>query len=353
MKENSNSLNAIRLHLILLREGSDAVRFKLIEFIRRQDRTAEKTRYVKYFLIEHKSNASPFLDGFKRTLREKFNNDLNRFPNDLNDFDITDCFAIAKHCLHLQGDALQPFDDLREMRNKYYGHLSLISIDDDEYRRVLIELKAIIQTLTQSDLDLQQELNIRINEIEAVQSLSHLNSTDWKNLNEVIIGLILSNKDMFQRMTQQNKEIEVASIELNSKLSIIEELLTFSQIAQRKSIESLRISFESRLDAIKQLINIEFANKQDQLNEKFEKTLKQEFNLIRKEINEQIISYGKTINEEEEDKNRRCFRNKWKSIFVNLHLLILFVSLVYNSVYSLSYTINHKGKVVVFSWTLT
>ena len=218
MKENSNSLNAIRLHLILLSEGSDAVRFKLIEFIKRQDQTAEKTSCVKYFLIEHKSNASPFVDGFKRTLREKFNNDLYRFPNDLNDFDITDCFTIAKHCLHLQGDDLQPFDDLREMRNKYYGHLSLISIEDGDYRRVLNDLKAIIQTLTESDLSFQQKLKIRINQIEEVQIYSHLNSTYWTNLNEIMIGMVRHNKEMFQKITLNESNIDRLNLDLKETL---------------------------------------------------------------------------------------------------------------------------------------
>ena len=75
------------------------------------------------------------------------------------------------------------------------------------------------------------------------------------------------------------------------------------------------------------------------------KTLKQEINLIRKDINEQMISYATTI-DEEEDKNKKnlpCLRNKWKIIFVDLHLLIFFVLLVCNLVYSFTYAINHKG----------
>ena len=103
---DSKTLNAIRLHLILLNEGSEAVHFKLIEIIRQRDLT-NNPNCVKKFLNRHKRNSSHFLDGFRRTLIDKYSNNHTLFPNDLNDFDMTACYSIARTLLNLQGNDLK------------------------------------------------------------------------------------------------------------------------------------------------------------------------------------------------------------------------------------------------------
>ena len=109
---DSKALNAIRLHLILLNEGSDAVHFRLVEIIKQRDLT--NPNCVKDFLIDNynanQPNPRSYLNGFMKTIREKFNNVTNQFPNHLNDFDITAYYPIAYNFLSLRGVELEPFN---------------------------------------------------------------------------------------------------------------------------------------------------------------------------------------------------------------------------------------------------
>ena len=266
---DSKTLNAIRLHLILLNEGGEAVRFKLVKII-------ERSSTVKDYLIRHRRNSSPFLKGFRRTL-DKYSSDT-LIPNDLNDFDISGCYSIGRTLLNLQGNDLKPFEDIIKLRNKYYGHLNFISIEDGEYGTVLNELKSIIQTLTQSDLNLQQEINNRINQIEKIESLSHLNANDWNNLNEIIIDLLLNNKDMFLMITQQNKDLKdfidnFPSMQLDLTNSINKELLKLTHIIQSQSLTQNEIDHIA--NSVSNQLNI------DNLKLSFVETLRPQLDLLR------------------------------------------------------------------------
>ena len=100
---------------------------------------------VKDFLVEkYRANrACPphFVEGFMRTLREKFRGDNGIFPNDLKEFDIKACYPIARNFLNLSGNDLLPFNDLREKRNKWYGHLDRLEIEDANYAVLMYILK--------------------------------------------------------------------------------------------------------------------------------------------------------------------------------------------------------------------
>ncbi len=100
------------------------------------------------------------------------------------------------------------FDELRDIRNKYYGHLNLLEIEDADYTRELARLKLVIDDFTQSAPLYQQDLRDRIKQIEAIQALSSISPEDMNNLKEIILGLILKNRDMFAQIGQVNKDID-------------------------------------------------------------------------------------------------------------------------------------------------
>lgn len=317
MNNSSKTLNAIRLHLVLLNEGNEAVQFRLTEIIKARDLT--NLNSVKDFLIAkftaNQRNPPHYLNGFMKILEEKYGRITNQFPNDLNDFDITACYPIALNLLSLSRVDMRPFDKLKDIRNKYYGHLNFISIDDGDYSRILNDLKSIIDTLTQSDLNLQLDLKSRISQIEKIQNLSHLNANDWKNLNEIIIDLILNNKDMFLTIAQHNKDLKdfidnYPSMQLNLTNSINAELLKLAHIIQGQSlsqtdidqialcvstqlnIEKLKLSFtvtlERELELLRTNIKSDISESKEELKNELKSHINEQFEGQMKEIDEKL-----------------------------------------------------------------
>ena len=66
------------------------------------------------------------------------------------------------------------FDELRDIRNKYYGHLNLLEIEDADYTRELARIKLVIDDFTQSAPQYQQDLRDRITQVESIQALSSI-----------------------------------------------------------------------------------------------------------------------------------------------------------------------------------
>ena len=62
-------LNAIRLHLVMLNVANEATQFKLTELIKKKD--AVKDFLIREYLANLR-NPPFYLDGFMRTLNEKF-----------------------------------------------------------------------------------------------------------------------------------------------------------------------------------------------------------------------------------------------------------------------------------------
>jgi hypothetical protein len=273
-------LNAIRLHLVLLNVANEAVQFKLTELIKQQDTT--NANAVKDLLIrkyrENLRNPPRHLDGFMRTLKEKFIDKNLDFPNDLKELDITACYPIARNLLNLTKIQWGPFDELRVIRNKYYGHLNLLEIDDVDYHTVLVSLKTIIDGFSQSAPQYQQELHDRIKQIESIQALSSISLADMSKLIESILDPIFEIRDMFSQIGQVNKDIDAfiaTSKQFQESHAIkIDEIreLSFELKKLYGSIKNQKIS-QAEMDEIGEVVSAQLLN--HRIN--FEKTLKPYF----------------------------------------------------------------------------
>jgi hypothetical protein len=280
-------LNAIRLHLVLLNVANEAVQFKLTELIKQQDTTNPDA--VKDFLIKkYQDNLRyppRYLDGFMRTLKEKFGGNPFNFPNDLKEFDITACYPIARNFLNLSKVQMRPFDELKEIRNHKYGHLNLLEIEDADYNTVLVRLKQLIDDFTQNAPEwYQQDLRDRIKQIESIQALSSISLADMNNLKEIILDLILKNRDMFAQIGQVNKDIDafIATIKefQESHAAKIDEIrklsLELKQLSE--SIKNQKISQEE-MDKIAEVVS---AHLNHRLN--FAETLKPHFEDVKSHV---------------------------------------------------------------------
>jgi hypothetical protein len=279
-------LNAIRLHLVLLNVANEAVQFKLAELIKQKE--AKNPFAVKdFFIRKYEANPSHwprYLDGFMRTLNEKFGGNTFNFPNDLKEFDITACYSIANNLLNLTKIQMRPFDELKEIRNHKYGHLNLLEIEDADYNTVLVRLKQLIDDFTQSAPLYQQDLRDRIKQIELIQALSSISLADINNLKEIILELILKNRDMFSQKGQVNKDIDAfiatskefqeshaAKIDEIRKLSL--ELKKWSETIKGQNIS------QEQMDKIAEVVS---AHLNHRLN--FEETLKPYFEDVKSHV---------------------------------------------------------------------
>jgi ElaB/YqjD/DUF883 family membrane-anchored ribosome-binding protein len=285
-KDDNKILNAIRLHLVLLNVANEVVQFNLTELIKQKD--SKNSNAVKYFLIKNYqanlTNPPFYLDGFMRTLNEKFGGNTLNFPNDLKEFDITACYPIARNFLYLSKIQMRPFDELREIRNKKYGHLNLLEIEDTDYKTVLASLEKLIDYFTQNAPQYQQDLRDRIKQIELIQALSSISSADMSNLKEIILDLILKNRDMFSQIGQVNKDIDgfiATSKEFQkSHAEKIDEIrqLSFELKQWSESIKSQNISQE-QMNKIGEVVSAHLNRK---LN--FEETLKPYFEDVKSHV---------------------------------------------------------------------
>jgi hypothetical protein len=263
-------VNAIRLHLVLLNIANKAVQFKLAELIKQKD--AINLNAVKDFLTKkyqaNLKNPPIHLEGFFRTLNEKFRGNTVDFPNDLREFDITSCYPIARNFLNLSKIQMRPFDELREIRNKYYGHLNLLEIEDADYNAVLARLKQIINDFTQNEPLFNQALRDEISKVELIETLGSISQTDMHNLEETILDVILKNG---QVTTHIDDFIETTYKDFQK-----------NHLGKIEEIRELRLQLKKLSDSIKSHISEEEMNKiaetvSAHLNIKltFENTLKQ------------------------------------------------------------------------------
>jgi len=279
-------VNAIRLHLVLLNVANEAVQFKLAELIKQKD--ANNPDAVKDFLIKnYQANLKnpPFhLEGFFRTLNEKFKGDTKDFPNDLKAFDMTSCYPIARNLLNLPKKQMRSFDDLKDIRNKKYGHLNLLEIEAADYDAVLARLKEIIDEFTQNEPEYKEALQDKISQVEKIESLSSISETDMHNLKEIILDLILKNHHMFSQIGQVNKVIDDFVINYlefqNCQLGKIEEIRELS-LQLKKISESIKCHIsEEEMNKIGETVSAHL-----NLKLTFENTLKQHCEDIKSHMN--------------------------------------------------------------------
>ena len=174
---------------------------------------------------------------------------------------------------------------MRKIRNKYYGHLSLLEIEDADYTRELTSLKTIIDDFTQSAPRYQQELRDRIKKIEAIQALSSISLADMSNLKEIILDLVLEIRDMLPQTCQVSKDID-AFIATSKQFQESQAANNYNLIRQlsfelkklSESIKNQNISQED-LDKIAEVVS---AHLDQRLN--FEETLKPYFEDVKSHV---------------------------------------------------------------------
>ena len=224
----------------------------------------------------------PLFD-FVGSLSYNFRNRRLAFPNNLNDrnvFNSPVCYSMSKNLLNIRNY----FDELSEIRNKYYGHLNLLEFEDADYKSVLAHLKYIIDDFTQSEPQYQQELRERIKKIEAIQALSSISLADRNNLKEIILDLSLNIRDMFAQNGQVKIDIDafIATSKQfqESHATKIDEIrqLSFELKKWSESIKNQNISQEE-MDKIAEVVSAHLNRK---LN--FEETLKPYFEDVKSHV---------------------------------------------------------------------
>jgi hypothetical protein len=199
---------------------------------------------------------------------------------------VSACYSIARNLLALPSSDLKIYDELREMRNVHYGHLNLLEIENATYATVLLNLKRIVNELTQNNTVLQQEANIKIQKFESIKELSSLSEQDMSNFKE-IIGDILKNRDIFMSIGKFNvdfeefsRNYEQAQLSSTSKLDELR-ILAVNLRKLSKSIMDKQIS----QDEIEQIADCVSSHlKMDRLKLEFEATLVQQNDLIKRDI---------------------------------------------------------------------
>jgi tetratricopeptide (TPR) repeat protein len=151
-KENEH---AFKIHKILLDIGSEVIQLSIEHKIKENEPISDFLRR------QHNNMNRPFLRDLKRTLDDFLRNNSNEYPDNLKIFDISSKITIAQNLLNslspraneIEMDNLN-FDkclnNLRVIRNKFYGHLKKYEIIEIEYNEILEYLKILIKELVHS-----------------------------------------------------------------------------------------------------------------------------------------------------------------------------------------------------------
>ena len=195
MASRSESLNAIKLHLIIHNIATKAVQYKLEKEIKAL--AALNANSVSTFLAskyDHLIDAYTnrrqmpcYVLDFIKTLNPEYPSKRasnQPFPEQLERFDLTACYQIAKSLLSLQYPDIQCFEDLIIMRNEFYGHLNFLKTSDSLYEANLERLKKIVMKLSESDARLKEEIVCKISEINGIKRVADFDVVDLEAYEE-------------------------------------------------------------------------------------------------------------------------------------------------------------------------
>ena len=271
------TLNAQRLHLVLLNVTTKAMHFKLEELI--MERDPSNPNCIKEFLDQKYRDHRTSRELFLRPLLKKLNPNHPRgnanSPNQLVSFDISSCFQIAKTFLSLPNanPNLILFDRLREIRNLYYGHLNFLEIEDVDYNQVMSELEIIVEQLCP-----QKQLENK-NEIDRIRNITNIDQEDVNELKEIILGLVLNNKDMFLKfnvlkeetksfldkyaqikLAEENKidRLEPINLDLNDVCRDLKRIIETSKKCSQDEITRITKAFCEQLQIEREMFELNF-----------------------------------------------------------------------------------------------
>jgi hypothetical protein len=308
MSNKEKTLNAIRLHLVLLNVATKAAQFRLEEIIRQQGNTVQNFLTTNA-TISNRNNSNRHLDAFYRTL-----DNLNQasYPNDLNPFDISACFCIAQ-LLNTSNTERRLFNELTRIRNTYYGHLNILEIDDVDYERVLNRLKFIIDAFSSNNTEFRLNNQNKIREIQAINNLTseaqskQILVTVVKEERETLLSIECL-KDLTQNLLDK---LDDSNIEFNNLYEMFKKLSTEAKKCSENEVELIAHRVSTRFE--QQMINFtsKIFNKDDDSDEDLGQIFIDLNERINRNVNNELSNLTTMLSEKKEPLLEKLKTFKW------------------------------------------
>ena len=308
MSNKEKTLNAIRLHLVLLNVATKAAQFRLEEILRQQGNSVQNFLTTNA-TISNRNNSNRHLDAFYRTL-----DNLNQasYPNDLNSFDISACFCIAQ-LLNTSNMERRLFNELTKIRNTYYGHLNILEIDDVDYERVLNRLKFIIDSFSSNDAQFRLNNQNKIREIEAINDL-----TSDAESKQILVAVVKEEretllsieclKDLTQNLLDK---LDDSNVEFNCLYEMFKKLATEAKKCSEYELELIANRVSSRLE--QQVINFTsgIVNKVDNDNDLSQIFIDLNLERLNRNVNNELNNLTTMLREKKEPLLEKLKTFKW------------------------------------------
>ena len=332
----SETLNAIRLNLIVLNVSTSALHLNLEHKIKQNDLNNNPNcikefldRKYDYYRTNHHLRIQSTLQPLLKKLNPNHPRGNPNSPNELKLFDVSACYLIAKEFLHLPAQHLQLFEELRVIRNDYIAHLSCLHIEDSVYLTKLQDLKRITGELSNLNPNLKQEFLENIEKIEHIKDFAYFDTADINKYIEFVINLLKANKENFNHVESIRDEItklvnQFQENLINNKINWNEIFADFENLFN--IIQQTRQSGNDII--IKAIEELDF----EQLNDKLD-TINDKVSLLDKKFDEKFDNLnGFTISSLEKLPDVvKNFESK------NLRIKFLKISnLLFSSLYSIS-----------------
>jgi len=220
MLSNENVF-AFKIHKILLDVGSEVIQLSI------EHKIKEFEPIPDFFRRHHNNMNNPHLRDLKRTLDNFLRSNSNQYPDSLENFDISSKIAIARNLLNSTNNSLwssneiemdylnfdKCLNNLRVIRNKYYGHLTNYQIDETKYNEILEYLKILIKYLVEFfDPNKIASYEKKITEIQNIHIIAPDEFEKFKNDFE-------SFKEQVRELNEKYEKIQIQN-ELNQNLLI-------------------------------------------------------------------------------------------------------------------------------------
>jgi len=216
---------AFKIHKTLLDIGNEVIQLSIEHKIKENEPVSDFLRR------QHNNMNGPFLRDLKRTLDDFLRNNSNEYPDNLKIFDISSKITIAQNLIlnssltrtnEIEMDNLnfsKCLNNLRVIRNKFYGHLKKYEIIETEYNEILEYLKILIKELVHSfDPNAMPAYEERIIQIQNINIIPAGEFDEFKidienlksqiqllNDNQCLLNKKL--KEIEERINTNNKEI--------------------------------------------------------------------------------------------------------------------------------------------------
>jgi len=227
--------NAFKIHKTLIDSANKVIQLAIEHKIQNQQR--QRVSISEFLRRSHQrlnhriqtNNTVPF---YVKELEEKIrescsSNNQNQYPTSLENFDITIKISIARNLLLNRAtwrdtidmnnlDFNKCLNNIRIIRNNFYGHLKKYEISEADYNLTLDNLKKIIEKLVES-FD-QSRITFFLQEIENIQKIVTISVEEFEQFKthiEIIqeqIQFLIKNFETLRNQTNEN-ELKTKRIE--------------------------------------------------------------------------------------------------------------------------------------------